>query len=141
MRKAFPAHVEVVRATGKIAEAIMDMADIPASLVNDRRKIPKDERVLHQQRSCILNGEAVVEQYKAYLKRKEEVASSRLQSGKAIKRTRGNPETEGGNRYNKRTSSTSSRGRRTANKCPLLAGADENEDPEIAHQSPEKIFL
>ena len=70
MRSAFPYHVEIMRLKGKLTEADMDASDVPASRNNDKRRIPKDERVLHQQRSCILNGEDVKGQYHRNLEAK-----------------------------------------------------------------------
>lgn len=64
----------------------MDEASIPITLNNDRRQKPKDERVLHQQRSCILNGEAVINHYNIYIQKKQDLALKRLQSGRAVKR-------------------------------------------------------
>ena len=141
MRKVFPSHVEVVRATGKITEAMMDMAGKPASFTNDRRKVPKDERVLHQQRSCILNGAEVVEQYRANLKRKEELASNRLQSGKKAKRSRCNPETGDRNGTVNRRLSNASKVRKFKSKYPLLTEDDENVVPRSASQDSEIVYL
>ena len=86
MEEAFENHVKIVRTTGKITEEIMDEASIPITLNNDRRQKPKDERVLHQQRSCILNGEAVINHYNIYIQKKQDLALKRLQSGRAVKR-------------------------------------------------------
>ena len=70
MRSAFPHHVEIMRLKGKLTETDMDASGVPASRNDDKRRTPKDERVLHQQRSCILNGEDVKGQYHRYLEAK-----------------------------------------------------------------------
>jgi hypothetical protein len=66
MQDALPLHAELMKANGKVTELEMDEANIMNCITGDKRAKPKDERVLYQNRSCILNANNVVEQYVTY---------------------------------------------------------------------------
>ena len=74
MEAAFPTAVEIMRATGLLTEAQMDELDVPESDNGDKRALPKDQRVLHHQRSVILTHELVASRYAKYKAKKEELA-------------------------------------------------------------------
>lgn len=66
-----PAVVDLFRRHGRVTEEEMDrLGVLSIELLGDRRKLPKDSRVLHQQRAVIMNSECVVAQYQARMVQK-----------------------------------------------------------------------
>ena len=77
MRTAFNECVAIMRATGRLTEEQMDTLGVPDSWTSDSRHLPKDERVLHHQRSAILTEELVATKYALYQEMKAARSSSR----------------------------------------------------------------
>ena len=67
-REALPLGVESFRTTGSISEAQMDLWGLIC--VPCLNTTPKDQRVLHQQRSVIMNSVDCIEKYAAYRQRR-----------------------------------------------------------------------
>ena len=53
MKNSFATCVDLMRDTGRLTEAEMDDLGVSNSITGDSRQVPKDQRVLHQQRSVI----------------------------------------------------------------------------------------
>ena len=77
MRSGFGECVAIMRATGRLSEAQVNSLGIPDSWTADSRHLPKDERVLHHQRSAILTEELVANRYALYQEMKAERNSTR----------------------------------------------------------------
>ena len=63
---------------GEMTEQWMDDHDIIDLEVDDVRTAPKDQRVLHQQRSVIMNKEQCITQHRNYVNRQLEIEQQRL---------------------------------------------------------------
>ena len=81
MRMGFDECVEIMRSTGALTEAQMDALGVPNYWTSDSRSLPKDERVLHHQRSAILTSELVANKYALY----QEMKAARIASRKKPK--------------------------------------------------------
>lgn len=68
MKDSVDAMADIFRERGVITEAEMDDLGIP-DYSEDRRKTPKDERNLSQQRAVVMNSTECVRQYKEYQQR------------------------------------------------------------------------
>jgi hypothetical protein len=69
MKSAVGPVVSLFRDKGYVTEAEMDRLNIPV-FNGDTRTIPKDQRVLHQQRAVLMSGTACIQQYRV---RKENI--------------------------------------------------------------------
>ena len=67
MQESFPFLVAKFRLERKLTEKDMDEQNIPSFADNETRKLPKDKRVLHQNRSAIVNHELVSTEYENYI--------------------------------------------------------------------------
>ena len=73
LKKKFPECVQEFRDHGKLRESFMDEIGVPKDdESSDRRTVPKDQRVLYQQRACILNHVVVKAFYDAYEQKKRD---------------------------------------------------------------------
>ena len=71
LKLKFPECVQEFLDHGKLSESFMDEIDVPKdNESSDRRTVPKDQRVLYQQRTCILNHVEVKAFYDAYEQKK-----------------------------------------------------------------------
>jgi hypothetical protein len=75
MLAAVDAMVNIIRARGVVTEAEMDNLKIPKA-EDDNRQVPKDQRVLHQQRAVLMSGDECIRAYKA---RKIATSDAKLQ--------------------------------------------------------------
>ena len=67
LKKKIPECVQEFRDHGKLRESFMDEIGVPKdNESSDRRAVQKDQRVLYQQRACILNHVEVKAFYDAY---------------------------------------------------------------------------
>jgi hypothetical protein len=66
MQTALPICIEMIKQRCKITVKELYDHCIPTSYQDDRRQVPKDKRVLYQNRSCILNNAHAVQQYLYY---------------------------------------------------------------------------
>lgn len=60
----------IFRQTGSLTEEQMDAAGIPSVRDFQRRQVPKDARLLHQQRAVVLTSPRGIAEYRAYKERK-----------------------------------------------------------------------
>ena len=67
MQESFPFLVAKFKLEGKLTETDMDEQNIPSYAGNDTRSLPKDKRVLHQNRSALINHELVAAEYENYI--------------------------------------------------------------------------
>ncbi len=68
MKNAVGEMVEIYRERGIVTEEEMDNLHIP-QVVGTDRTIPKDQRVLYQQRAVLMSGDECIRQYKARIQR------------------------------------------------------------------------
>lgn len=78
-RDNFDLMASMDRLTGALTEAQMDEAGIPSLSHLQRRKVPKDARVLHQQRAVVLNSPQCIAEYRAYKQRKAQELENQRQ--------------------------------------------------------------